>query len=189
MDQVSPDVFKRVAVIGTSGAGKTSLARRLAASLGHPHIELDEIHWLPGWQPRPVEPFRAMVSEATAAATWVTDGNYSKVRDIVWGRATSVVWLNYPRPVVLVRILWRTWQRCIHQEELFSGNRETFTTAMFGRDSIIAWSMGTFNRHRREYPRLFQEPAYAHLHVVELRRPAQAKVFLAEIGQARDEAC
>jgi len=111
----------------------------------------------------------------------VADGNYSKVRDIVWGRATTLVWLNYSRAVVLWRIVTRTLKRSVRQEVLFSGNQESLSTAMFGKDSIVAWSMGTFARRRREYPQLFKEAAYAHLNVVELRRPKQAAAFLARI--------
>lgn len=174
--------FKRVVVIGTSGSGKTSLAERLATALAVEHVELDAIHWLPDWEMRPLEDFRGKVTEALAGETWVADGNYSKVRDIVWGRATTLVWLNYSRAVVLWRIVTRTLKRSLRQEVLFSGNQESLSTAMFGKDSIVAWSMGTFARRRREYPQLFKEAAYAHLNVVELRRPKQAVAFLARIS-------
>jgi energy-coupling factor transporter ATP-binding protein EcfA2 len=40
----------RIVVVGTSGAGKTTLARRIAALLELPHIELDAINWQPGWR-------------------------------------------------------------------------------------------------------------------------------------------
>jgi len=175
------DDFRRVVVIGTSGSGKTTMAERLAAVLGHEHIELDAIHWLPDWQMRPLEEFREKVAEATVGETWVLDGNYSKVRDIVWGRATCVVWLNYSRALVFWRIVTRTLRRSLFQEELFSGNRESLSRAMFGRESIVAWSMSTFMRRRREYPQLFQEPAYQHLHVVELQCPGQAGKLLEQV--------
>jgi len=170
--------FSRVVVIGTSGSGKTTLAQRLADVLDVPHIELDAIHWLPDWEMRPLEDFRENVSAITAGETWVLDGNYSKVRDISWGRATCVVWLNYSRPLVLWRIVTRTLRRSLFKEELFSGNRETLSTALFGKESIVAWSMGTFARRRREYPQLLREPRYAHLELVELRRPKQTRKLL-----------
>ena len=97
--------MQRVVVVGTSCSGKTTLARQLSRVLGAPHVELDGIHWMPGWQLRPVDEVRRMVGEAAAAERWVMDGNYSAVRDIVWGRATAVVWLNYPFRVVLWRCL------------------------------------------------------------------------------------
>jgi adenylate kinase family enzyme len=179
--------FQRVVVIGTSGSGKTTLAERLAAALGYEHIELDAIHWLPDWEMRPLEEFREKVTEAIAGETWVVDGNYGKVRDIVWGRATTVVWLNYSRAVVLWRIVTRTLLRSLRQEELFSGNRESLATAMFGKESIVAWSMGTFARRRREYPQLFKQAAYEHLNVVELHRPKQAAAFVKEMISKRNE--
>lgn len=168
-------------VIGSSGSGKTSLAERLAALLGYTHVELDAIHWLPDWEMRPLDDFREQVTEALSGETWVVDGNYSKVRDIVWGRATTVVWLNYSRAVVLWRIVTRTLLRSLSQEVLFSGNKESLSTAMFGKESIVLWSMSTFARRRREYPQLFKEAAYDHLNVVELRRPKQAVAILNEI--------
>lgn len=72
--------IRRVAVVGTSGSGKTTFAGRLAERLGLPRIELDALHWEPGW--RAVEParFRERVEAVTSAETWVIDGNYSAVR-------------------------------------------------------------------------------------------------------------
>ena len=71
------------------------MAECLAGILGYAHIELDALHWLPDWEMRPLDSLRGMVTTATAAETWVADGNYSKVRDIAWARATTVVWLNW----------------------------------------------------------------------------------------------
>ena len=88
--------LRRVAVVGTSCAGKTTFAAALAAQLQVPHIELDALHWRAGWVPAPGEVFRQAVATAVAAERWVSDGNYGVVRDLVWGRATAVVWLDYP---------------------------------------------------------------------------------------------
>ncbi len=88
--------MKRVVVIGTSCSGKTTFASQLADELAIAHTELDVLHWLPDWQMRPIEEFRLLVAEVAAQDLWVIDGNYSKVRDIIWPRATHLVWLNYP---------------------------------------------------------------------------------------------
>ena len=39
----------RIVVVGTSGVGKTTLAKDIAAALAIPHVELDALHWDPGW--------------------------------------------------------------------------------------------------------------------------------------------
>ncbi len=118
--------LRRVAVVGTSCAGKTTFAAALAAQLQVPHIELDALHWRAGWVPAPGEVFRQAVTTAVAAERWVSDGNYGVVRDLVWGRATAVVWLDYPFATVLRRALYRTARRALLREELYGGNRETF---------------------------------------------------------------
>src|SRR6266545_7272200 len=113
----------RVVVIGTSCVGKTIFARSLARVLNFRHIELDTLYWLPHWIARPPDEFRALTAQALAQDYWVTDGNYGVVRDLVWSRATIVIWLNYIFPVVLWRAVTRTLWRVLTQEELFSGNR------------------------------------------------------------------
>jgi adenylate kinase family enzyme len=88
--------MQRISVIGATGSGKTTVARRTAEALGVPHIELDALHWEPDWEEAPLEVFRERVSDAIQGERWVVDGNYSKVRDMVWGRADTVLWLDYP---------------------------------------------------------------------------------------------
>ena len=181
-DRETNQAMDRVVVIGTSCSGKTTLARQLSRVLGAPHVELDGIHWMPGWQLRPVDEVRRRVGEAAAAERWVMDGNYSSVRDIVWGRATTVVWLNYPFRVVLWRALSRTIRRVITQEELFSGNREGFRQSFLSRDSIILWAITSHGQTRRKYRRILDDGDFPHLRVIELRGPAEAKALVALLG-------
>jgi len=166
----------RVAVVGTSGAGKTTFARSLSHALEAPHTELDRLHWGPRWTPVPTEEFRSRVRETVAAPAWVVDGNYAAVRDLVWGAATSVVWLDYPFRLVFRRALARTLRRIATREELFAGNRESF--AVMDPEWIPWWVLRTFWRRRREYPALFQRAQYAHLQVLVLTAPAEAERFV-----------
>jgi adenylate kinase family enzyme/ActR/RegA family two-component response regulator len=170
--------LRRVAVVGTSCSGKTTFAAALASRLQVPHIELDALHWRPGWVPAPREAFRQAVAAATSADRWVSDGNYGGVRDVVWGRATAVIWLDYPFATVLRRALYRTARRVLLREQLYSGNRETFRRAFLSRDSILWWVVTTWGRRRREYPELFEQAASAHLEVVVLGSPRDADSFL-----------
>ncbi len=172
---------RRIVVIGTSGSGKTTTARQLAQRLGCPHVELDALHWEPNWTEAPLDVFRTRVAEALAGDAWVTDGNYSQVRDIAWGRADTVVWLDYSLPVVLWRVVWRTLRRSLTREELWSGNRESLRKALFSRDSIVLWSLQTYHRRRREYPALFARPEYAHLAVVRLPSPRATREWLTRL--------
>ena len=173
----------RTVVIGTSCSGKTTFARALAGKLGVPHIEMDALHWGPNWTPAPRDAMRERVSAAIAAPRWVLDGNYGVVRDLVWARATDLVWLDYPFPVVFSRALRRTFRRVFTREELWAGNRESFRLAFMSRDSILWWVLTTYHRRRREYPQLFAEPEYGHLRLTVLRSPAEAERFLGRAGE------
>ena len=170
--------FDRIVVVGTSGSGKTTYARRLAAILGYPYIELDALHWLPDWVERPDEEFREMVSNTISANRWVIDGNYGTVRDLIWPRATCVIWLNYGFMTVLVRVLRRTVRRTLTGEELYSGNRETLRMAFFDHESIILWTVTTFQRGRKTYAQLRGSNVFNHLRWLEFRKPREAAQFL-----------
>ncbi len=170
----------RVWVVGTSGSGKTTLARQAAQALGVPHTELDAVHWLPKWQARPLDDFRALVAERVAAPRWVIDGNYSKVADLVRARATHWVWLNYPRWLVMWRVITRTTRRVLTRQALFGGNRESWG-AIFGRDSVIAWAWNTYNRRLREYGAFAHSADAPHVTRVVLTSPQAAERWLATL--------
>jgi adenylate kinase family enzyme len=167
--------MERVIVIGTSCAGKTTLARRVAEAVGSPHIELDAIHWGPNWSETPTEEFRASVRHLVEGHRWVVDGNYGKVRDIVWPRATDAIWLNYSFPVVFGRALARTLRRIILREPLYNENRESFRNTFLSRDSILWWVVTTHRWRRRQYRELSAGEAFPGVRWTELRRPRDAE--------------
>lgn len=170
----------RYVVVGTSGTGKTTFARQLAASLGAIHVELDGLHWGPDWTPRAPAEFAESVRRQTAGERWVVDGNYGAVREVVWPRATHVVWLNFSRPVVFARVIRRTLRRGLTREKLWAGNRESFRKAFLSRDSILVWSFTTWRKNRLRYAELRSGASYPHLRWHELTSPAAARAFLRE---------
>jgi len=170
--------LQRIVVVGTTGSGKTTMAGRLSDKLGLPHTELDALNWGPNWQMRPQEEFRAAVEQATRGETWVVDGNYSRAREILWPRADTIVWLDYPLPLILWRLWWRTLRRALRKTELWSGNRESLWTHFFTRDSLFLWALQTYRRRRREYPELLARPEHVHLKLIHLRSPRMADAWL-----------
>jgi adenylate kinase family enzyme len=171
---------RRIAVVGTTGSGKTTMAHRLARRLGCPHVELDALHWGPDWTTVPLETFRSRSVQALSGQTWTVDGNYSKVRDIVLGRADTLVWLDYPLPLILWRLIRRTLVRLVTREELWSGNREEWRSQL-GPDSLLLWALRTYRRRRREYTAIQGDSRYSHLTFVRLRSPRAAEAWLAAV--------
>src|ERR1700722_6912659 len=167
----------RVSVIGTSGAGKTTFGKALAAKLQVEFVELDAIFHQPGWTELPEAEFQARVHAAVAADEWVVDGNYGAVRPIVLERATTVAWLDYPRPLIMKRVIRRSVSRAISQRELWNGNRES-ALGWFKPDHPIRWAWSQHGRKRTEYEARFREPAYQDLDVLRFRTPSAARAWL-----------
>lgn len=164
----------RFIVVGTSGSGKSTFAMALAERLHAPRIELDALHWLPNWVERDDSEFRALVANATEGERWVVDGNYSVVRDVLWPKATDIVWLNFSRTTVFSRVLWRTLRRCLRQEKLWAGNTESLRKAFFSRESVLLWAVSTYGKNKMKYTRLRDDRAFPHLRWHELRNNKDA---------------
>lgn len=177
--------LERVLVVGTSGAGKTTLARKLAVLRELRHVELDSLYWMPRWEPRPLDEFRTLVEDVAAGERWVVDGNYPIVRDILWGRATDVVWLDHPFPLVFWRTLSRTLRRVATREEIFGGNRESLRRSFLSRSSILLWVIQTFPKNRSAYTSLQRSGEFPGIRYWVFDRSFDANAFLADVASAR----
>ena len=176
----------RYLVIGTSGAGKSTFAKRLAHKIHASYIELDSRYWGPGWQAVPPEQFKHSVVEATQGACWVADGNYSAVRDVLWSRATHVIWLNYGRFTVFSRLLRRTLGDGITRKRLSHGNRESLRMAFFSKDSVLLWSLSTYAKNQSKFAALREPGEFAHLQWIEFSEPSEASMFLKAIAASQE---
>jgi adenylate kinase family enzyme len=175
-----------VSVVGTSGVGKSTFASSLALSLGCPFLELDSVYHQADWAPLETSVFRARVAAVVAGERWVIDGNYSKVRDIVWARADTVVWLDLPRRVVMRRLVWRTLRRVAGRAELWNGNREHWRNLFTWdrQESVISWGWHTYGSNRARYAAAAADPANGHLVFVRLTSPRAVRRFLRGVQSA-----
>ncbi len=173
---------KRIVVVGTTGSGKSTLAAALAAQYAVPYVELDALHWGPNWMHAPARQFRDTVASAIAGDTWVVDGNYSAVRDLIWPRATTFIWLNYPLWLSLVRLFKRSWRRIVTGQQIWGTNVETFRAQFLDTDSLFMWAIKTHRRRRRSYAQLFPELAASGRQTLIFTSPADADRWLRELG-------
>ena len=180
-------IVRRVSVVGTSGSGKSTLARELAEILGVPHLELDAVHHQPGWAPLPTDEFRRIIAARAAAGGWVIDGNYGRVRDLVWARADTVVWLDLPKRTVMRQVVWRTLRRVALRRELWNGNRERWRNFLTWNpeQSVISWAWHKHAPDHAKYAAAAADPASAHLRFIRLASRRDIARFL---DNARSEA-
>jgi adenylate kinase family enzyme len=173
---------QRISVIGSAGAGKTTLARELSRRLDLPHIELDSIAHQPGWTLLERGLFQQRVSERVAAKRWVSCGNYGShgVAPLVWARADTIVWLDLPRVVVTARTLTRSLRRLLTRQELWNGNRERLENLLSHKpeDNIVLWAWTRHEHVRSKYARMIDEGAWAGRTVYRLRTAREVRAFL-----------
>ncbi|WP_329118903.1 AAA family ATPase [Streptomyces sp. NBC_01465] len=167
--------MKRVLVVGSTGAGKSTLARELSRRLGLEFHEMDALHFIgPGWQANP--DLLAQVTRIVDGPDgWVFDSiGQPVVRDLLWERADTVVWLDYRRSVVLWRVLRRSLRRTLLRERVFGGNRER-VVEWIRPDHPVRWAMSQHNDRRAEILRRTRDPRFAPLHVIRYESPRDAR--------------
>jgi adenylate kinase family enzyme len=99
--------MKRIVVIGSGGAGKSTFARELGARTGIPVIHLDRIYWKPDWQKPSEEEWRSTVAELVRGDEWIMDGNFGGTRQTRLDACDTVIFLDLSRYVCLFRVLKR----------------------------------------------------------------------------------
>ena len=160
--------MKRIVLLGCAGSGKTTLARRLGERMGAPVICLDAV-WRagPGDTPR----FRELMTEAHAAESWVSDGNFAQVTfDIRLPRADLIVWLETPRILCAARAILRVFRP-----------GEAHRPHDLQKVLRFIWNFDRLNRPRIEAARIAYGPEAPVLH---LRTRADVEALLTSTGQA-----
>lgn len=172
------DDLARVVVIGPSCAGKSTFAHELARLTEAAFVELDYIAWCPDWVLRSVADQRASAMEFVAEDRWVIDGNYTHLRDIIWPRATALVWLNYPFHVVWIRAMRRTARRVVTGEAVCNGNRETIRQVFFSRNSILRWVWSSYRPIQDRASAAMSSDLASHAVRFEFGHPRDARQFM-----------
>ncbi len=172
--------MKRIIIIGPSGAGKTTLAVRLAEILDIPHTELDSINHQPNWQPINKLEFKKRVNDITRQPEWIFCGNYFSTLGLdFWRQADTIIWCDYSFARSMSRLLRRTLKRTLTRKVLWNGNRESFYTNFFTKESIFVWMRKSLKKQKIRYGEIFNNSDdFDGLEFVRLKTPRQTKEFV-----------
>lgn len=100
-------------MVGSPGAGKSSLSRQIARALGHPHVELDDLYWGEDWTPVALQQWQHMLQGTLAGERWIVDGHYGDSLALRLQHADSVVHLDLPTHICLWRVSRRAVSRLL----------------------------------------------------------------------------
>ncbi|KAF2436925.1 hypothetical protein EJ08DRAFT_655081 [Tothia fuscella] len=182
--------LNKIVIVGKSGAGKTTLAGQLSTKLSLKHVELDGIAWQKDWTMLSIDEFRNRVDKALASNdSWVADGNYTRrAQDIIWQRADTLIWLDYPLYLALWRVLTRTLGRIFWNVELWNGNRETFGHHLNfdPNENLFLFTIRMHKNHRADFPRVLAQAEYQHLKVLRFRHPRETEEWLSALSNPLD---
>lgn len=171
--------MKRIAVIGSPGAGKSTVARKLGEMLGLEVFHLDRLYWKPGWKSTPRAEWVPLQDELVRRPAWIIDGNYGSTLEIRVAAADTVVFLDYPR----LLCLWRALKRVVqyrHKSRPDMG--EGCDERVDGEFLRFIWG---FPDRERPGVMAILDRYRAGKRLVHLRSPREAEAWLAEVHAGR----
>jgi adenylate kinase family enzyme len=172
---------ERVLVVGNAGAGKSRLSTELGTRLGLAVVHLDRLHWLPGWQPRTQADFAAAQRRALPPdGRWVADGNYLGTLPLRLPLVDTVIVLDLPTPLCLLRVVART-VRAGARPDLAPGCEEQLLRR--GYPSFLRY-VASFRQRMLPRVRATIAEHGASARVITLRRPAEVTALLASLAPA-----
>lgn len=102
--------MQRIAIIGSGGAGKSTLARKIGKQLQIEVVHLDRLFWKPDWVMSSKEEQKALYQPLINQMAWIIDGNYGETMDIRLQEADTVIYLDFSRMLCIYRVLKRRFQ-------------------------------------------------------------------------------
>ena len=167
--------MKRVFVIGSGGAGKSTLARRLAHRTGLPLVHLDALYWRAGWQETPKQEWAHTVEELVQRDAWVMDGNYGGTLDRRLEAADTVIFLDLSR--------WICLHRAVRRRIQFHGRSRPDVAEGCAEQLNREFLRWIWNYPREKRPTLLGRLAdlAREKNIVVLRSPAEVERFVASV--------
>ena len=102
--------YKRVAVIGCPGSGKSTFSRMLRDRTGLPLYHLDAIYWREDRTTLPKEEFRSALRNIVETDSWIIDGHYASTLEVRLRACDAVFFLDYPTEVCIAGVRARRGQ-------------------------------------------------------------------------------
>lgn len=170
-------IMGNVFVVGTSGSGKSTAAKKIAKQLSRRHVEIDALMWLPNWIQRDSLELAELLQKELDNGPVVLDGNFAS-KGIKPNKGDVLIFLDYPRWIVITRLLRRSLARVILRRKLWSGNREELSFLLSRNPEInpVVHAFKTYANRHQSYTSLLEDSQETSNHTV--KNPKQLRKFL-----------
>ena len=164
----------KINVVGISGSGKSTFAKKIADKICHPYIELDSIYWGSDWKPNP-NFLIDLDSSLSTNSSYVLDGNYASSDYLKWKNIDIVIWLDYSFHLSFYRCLTRTIKRLVSKETLWGTNKENISNIL-GKNSILYFMVTHYHKNKKKF--LLDMKNKSDIKFIRLRSPKEAENLL-----------
>jgi adenylate kinase family enzyme len=169
--------MKRILVIGSGGAGKSTVAARLGQLLNLEVIHLDKFYWRAGWVEPSKEEWLQTVTALTNRESWIIDGNYGGTLELRMQRCDTIIFLDLSRFLCVWRIVKRNLRyRRGGRPDMAEGCPEKLDL------EFVSWIWNYSRRSRPKVVELIRRHA-GDKRVIWLRSKADVERFLSNPGR------
>jgi adenylate kinase family enzyme len=173
----------RIAVVGPCCSGKSTVANQISGATGILSYDIDAYMYDNNWRFRAVEDFSKAISSIVVTDKWIIHGNSRHVQEIIWARATLIIWLDFSLDILIWRVLRRTLIRIITARSFSGGKRESLGRVLFSTESILLRCLSSYRLWRAEYERVYPEWINRGLMVYRMTRKVNISELVNEIGR------
>ncbi|MBU5672081.1 DNA topology modulation protein [Paenibacillus brevis] len=170
--------MSRIMIIGSGGAGKSTLARQLGEILEWPVYHLDTYYWQPGWVPTPNEEWDLFLEELVQEEKWIMDGNYGRTLDIRLKQANIIILLDFSK--------WITVYRVLKRRVMYQGKSRPDMNAGCPESLDLDFVKWVWNFRKTKLPGIMEKiQQYEDKKVIILKSPKEVGRFLTQAGELK----
>lgn len=165
-------------ILGCAGSGKSTLSRELASCAGLPLTERDALG-VPGSRD-----YREALSQLARQPRWILDGAPYYEDALIYGAADTVIFLDYPKPLVMWRVLRRTLLIELSRRPI-GAHHPSGLSIWRDAEHPLRWAWTSHRSRRQEGLALTARPDLAHTQLIHFTHPTQAKRWLTQLRRPR----
>ncbi len=172
-----------ILILGNPGAGKSFLARKISEILSMPIIELDMLFWGRNWSKFSSTHVHNIVKKKVMKTPHIVEGQYPEMRNTLPKYADTIIFIDFPLPLLFWRLLKRSTKRAFTGESTCHGNKETFRKLFFSKHSMIYYIFQVYSKNRYDNLRIIRDARKENKETYILKNSHEILAFIDNLKQ------